>query len=485
MQIYRALRKVGLILIVLFCIPLQSGRSQDGPSLCTEEIYPDLCPVKDMLYESYLWFDGGVPYFRFSNGIANLGPWELFFEPAGPVNMQTGKRPARQRVGCVTIDDDTLTKNITVGNFEYHGESCHEHVHLGKIAKYSIRAYSDLSEPPGNTLAFGEKVGFCLVDGAQYQQDECCGPYIGTRPASSVFSACPPDLGASFHEGISVGWQDTYGYWLDDQWIDISAIQSSGQYWLESVADPDKFIRQASKANDTVRIPVFISYKDLYEPNDSKISVDAMALGGAYSSNLRTCQTVVDNLTIHREYPPNASCNTLVEAGDVDYFKIYLPRQGGPNHSVAIRFSDLSGTAFKDGDLDLELRDSNDGLVLGSYSNDDDEVISLDGQPAGTFYIKVYGRAMTEPVANSNYYYRLELTLPACGDVNGDGQITVADYIVLNCCQNAPDYCNGGNVPCLSNAKLDGDCDVDCDDRDILEQYLFYGGQLPANCSCQ
>jgi len=482
MQICQLLKGGSVTLVLSLLLPLRSGRSQEieGPSLC-QELRPDPCPVKDRLYETYLWSDAGHTYLRLSNAIANVGYGQLYFEPSGPV--QSGKRPVRQRTQCVTVDGDTLYKYYyPAQEFEYHAGQCHGHIHLGKIAMYSIRAYDSLSAPPGVTLASGLKVGFCLVNGNRYQQDACCGPYQGTQPSNNVFLGCPEDINASFNEGISVGWQDEYGYFLADQWINIDSIQSSGRYWLESVVDPDKFIVQASSANDTVRIPVFIVYKDLYEPNDSKGAVDAMPIGGVNSSNLRTCQTIVDNLTIHREFPPEQPCNNLVFGGDVDYFKIYLPRTGGPGHSVAIRFTDLSGTAFKDGNLDMELRDSNDGFVLGSYSPDDSEVISLDGRPAGTYYVKVYGRTMSEPVANSNFYYRLELSLPACGDVNGDGTINTADLIVLNCCY-PPNTCNSRNVPCLTNARLDADCDVDCDDRYILEQYLFYGGQLPTACT--
>jgi len=481
MQIYRLLNGGSVTLVLLLLFPLRSGHTQEGPSLCQEQ-RPDLCPVKDRLYETYLWSNAGHTYLRLTNVLANVGYGQLFFEPSGPV--QNGERPVRQRTDCVTVDDDTLYKYYyPAPKFEFHEGECHDHIHLGKIAKYSIRVYEGLSSPPGITVADGEKVGFCLVDGIPYQQDACCGPYQGTQPSNQVFIGCPQDINASFNEGISVGWQDEYGYFLADQWIDIGTNLSAGRYWLESVVDPDKFIVQASSANDTARIPVFIAYKDLYEPNDSKASVDAMALGGTYSSNLRTCQTTVDNLTIHREFPPGQPCKNVVFEGDVDYFKIYLPRMGGPGHSVAIRFGDSSGTAFKDGNLDLELRNSNDELVLGSYSSDDDEVISLDEQPAGTYYVKVYGRAMTEPVSNSNYYYRLELTLPACGDVNGDGQINSADISVLSSCCGPPTTCDSGNVPCFEKANVNCDSVVDCSDRDYLIDYVFGTGP-PPNCNC-
>ena len=189
MRSYRGLPSGSLMLTILLAIPLSSGQGQviQGPSPCVEDVYPDLCPVKDKLYETYLWYNGGATYLRFTNAIANLGPWELFFDPAGPVDPQTGKRPARQRVGCVKPWGDTLTRHYPAGEFEYHGAECHGHIHLGKIARYSIRAYSGTTEPPGTTLAVGEKVGFCLVDGVPYQEDACCGPVQGAAPQQPVF----------------------------------------------------------------------------------------------------------------------------------------------------------------------------------------------------------------------------------------------------------------------------------------------------------
>lgn len=490
MRAYRSLTSVQLLLLLFLLVPLKSGWGQDGPSLCVDEIWPDLCPVQEKLYETYLWYDGGSTYLRLSNGIANVGAWELYFYPTG--TAQSGKRAARQRVGCVTVDDDTLTKYYTVGEFEYHDASCHDHIHLGELARYSIRSYSGTGSSPGSTLAVGEKVGFCLADSDPYQEDTCCGPVQGTAPENPVFStSCPYDINANFHEGISVGWQDEYRYYVTEQWVNIDSIPSPGPYWLQSVVDPDQFIKQQTRTNDTARIPIFIVHKDLYESNDSKTAVDAMGIGGAASSHLSACRTSVDSLSIHREmYFSGGDCFPYdVEYGDVDYFKIHLTDTAGSADSVWIRFADSSGTAFHDGNLDLELRNSNDSVLVLANSNNNDEAIALNNRLPGTYYLKVYGRQGTlgsiNPYYNSNYYYRLELSLPTpvCGDVNGDGVINSSDVIVLgNCCPS----CNSGNVPCIDQADLDGDCDVDCADRDILIQKVYYSGSFPGNaCSCQ
>ena len=178
------------------------------------------------------------------------------------------------------------------------------------------------------------------------------------------------------------------------------------------------------------------------------------------------------------------SCYGTV-SGDVDYFKIYLSQKGGLNHSVRIRFGDSSGTAFKDGNLDLELRDSNDWFVLGAYSIDDDEEIALNGRPAGTYYVKVYGRVgdPTPNVPNSNFYYKLELSLPepVCGDVDGNGAVNSADVQTLS-----NHVFSGGNPPCLHQANVNSNsCAINSSDVVTLSNYVNLLTPLPPDaCTC-
>jgi len=213
----RLLRALGVLTLGLLSFVPSDGLCQgfDGPSFGFE-ILPDLCPVKSYLYQNYLWIDGGDTYLRITNGIANVGQWELFFEPYGPVDPETGTRPARQRVGLVLEPGDTTITYHSAGEFEYHSAPCHDHIHLGKVAEYVLREYISESEV-GDSLAAGDKVGFCLEDVDQYEEDECCGPVPANSPQSQVFTQCNRYIENYFTEGISKGWADVYRYFLAGQ----------------------------------------------------------------------------------------------------------------------------------------------------------------------------------------------------------------------------------------------------------------------------
>jgi len=250
-------------------------------------------------------------------------------------------------------------------------------------------------------------------------------------------------------------------------------------------------VKQVTRSNDTVRIPIFILFKDQYEPNDTKTLVDAMTVGGPFCSNLSACQSVIDNLSIHREYVDDPPCFGDVYP-DADYFKIYLADVGGDSDKVRITFADMSATELHDGNLAIELRNAADVVLESSDTDNDVEEISLSGYPAGTYYLKVFGRAeFGDPHAahyNTNYYYKLELTLPAppCGDLNGNGQVNSQDVVLLgNYLTGACDR-SGTTPPCVVQGDVDGDCAITCTDLQILQDYVFFGSPFPAAaCTCE
>jgi hypothetical protein len=69
--------------------------------------------------------------------------------------------------------------------------------------------------------------------------------------------------------------------------------------------------------------------------------------------------------------------------GTQDWYEFTMLDAGGPTDEVTITFS------HSQGDLDMGLRDSGGALLEASASSTDNETVSLDGVPAGTYYVQV------------------------------------------------------------------------------------------------
>ncbi len=80
-----------------------------------------------------------------------------------------------------------------------------------------------------------------------------------------------------------------------------------------------------------------------------------------------------------------SEASLTAEAGDADWYRFTTTTEGGVDNRVSINF------AHADGDVDMELYDADGNWLSGSYSATDNESISLEGRPAGTYYVHVYG----------------------------------------------------------------------------------------------
>jgi hypothetical protein len=108
---------------------------------------------------------------------------------------------------------------------------CHGHFHFESYARYR------LLDTDMNEVASGHKQAFCLLD---YE------PWDNT--AGDATYDC------SF-QGISRGWADTYEYYLDCQWVDITEVPP-GDYLLEIVLNGDQILAETDYDNNTALIPV-------------------------------------------------------------------------------------------------------------------------------------------------------------------------------------------------------------------------------------
>ncbi|MDQ3928943.1 MAG: hypothetical protein M3328_07330 [Chloroflexota bacterium] len=182
---------------------------------------------------------------RFTNTVWNAGPGRM--EIWSTINPSTHKGTAYQRV----YDTSGSYTQYAVGTLYYHDAPGHMHYHFDNWGKYQLWTRADYDKwiASGRTQGQAKKVGTkataCILDG-EFVQTRTGTPYPGKYP----FSGCQPNSHNVIKEGISIGWGDTYDYYLFEQWIDLGQEWlSDGDYVLRSVTDPlNKLYESANKA---------------------------------------------------------------------------------------------------------------------------------------------------------------------------------------------------------------------------------------------
>ena len=109
---------------------------------------------------------------------------------------------------------------------------CHRHYHFNGYASY------ELLDAAETTVLYGRKQAFCLEDFE-----------VSSLTAGPAKYTCR-------NQGISVGWADTYGSYLDGQWLDVTGI-APGNYTLRVIINPsDVALWQAGSINPaTMALP--------------------------------------------------------------------------------------------------------------------------------------------------------------------------------------------------------------------------------------
>ena len=130
------------------------------------------------------------------------------------------------------------TADVILGNPADHPDwfvysSCHRHYHLKDFSEYRLRNTSGI-------IVTGHKQAFCLEDVSNYWQG---------YPSHGYTCA---------NQGISVGWGDVYGSYLDCQWLDITGVLP-GKYWIEVIINKSGVIDEGSNVYpDSIDVPVKI-----------------------------------------------------------------------------------------------------------------------------------------------------------------------------------------------------------------------------------
>ncbi len=327
-----------------------------GNAAAQTDLLPDIIVVKDYLFDHFV--QGNE--LRLSNGTANMGPGK-FHLYGGPDNGD-GTQQVIQRI----FKTDGSFTDRPAGNFVFHPQ--HNHIHVESWASYRLREIIQPGNGVGPIVAEGEKTSFCIIDLGVH--DTTVPNY---NPSGEYFSC------GSTIQGLSVGWVDIYSTGLTGQSIDITGVPG-GEYWLESVVDPDNNFLEADETNNATRIMVTIGGgggsidPDAYEPNDSRAETIGRTVGAINSPNLGPVgpETTITDLTIET-------------SGDDDFYRFYMPATGASGDFVRIEFPHSAG------DIDMRLSRDTGGSLDTSQGTSNSEQISLQGYSAGWYVVEVYG----------------------------------------------------------------------------------------------
>ena len=115
--------------------------------------------------------------------------------------------------------------------------ACHGHYHLKGFASYELLNLS------GTAVLAGRKQAFCLEDFTKV---------VATAGAAKYTCG---------NQGISAGWSDVYGSYLDCQWLDVTGI-APGNYRLRVTVNAtpgfSPKLTESDYTNNTVIVPVTI-----------------------------------------------------------------------------------------------------------------------------------------------------------------------------------------------------------------------------------
>ena len=223
---------------------------------CVAPTAAGVCPVPDL----------SVDQARASSSARVV--WQYFTAADCAVVEECIVQPGWRRL----LRFDTFTPNVGTGDFRmgppqdhpelFQYSMCHMHYHFNGYASYT------LLDSAGHTAATGHKQAFCLED------FEASSPTASPNPTYDCNN-----------QGISVGWGDLYGAYLDCQWIDVTDV-APGNYTIRidingGSAAATHLITELSYDNNTANAPVTI-------PVDNP-AVDPLAACSPTIDGVRDC----------------------------------------------------------------------------------------------------------------------------------------------------------------------------------------------------
>jgi len=206
-----------------------------------DELLPDL--RVEQPGEIYIAKGKKAVRLRTSNSVSNVG--------AGPLEIYSGDEDDLCGAGGVRtfqrIFEDTVNtpgyfnrknpaeaesfETVDSGCSRYH--PAHDHWHFDNFARYTL-----VRESNGAIVGKSKKVSFCVIDTGRPH------PGLPGSPGESYYPQDPeggnpqfPTCSATSVDGLSIGWEDTYGAALPGQGINITGLRGK-RFCLVLETDP-------------------------------------------------------------------------------------------------------------------------------------------------------------------------------------------------------------------------------------------------------
>jgi len=221
-----------LVIRVIFIFLLAAVMAVGQPALSQTEVaaatplLPNLTPLPAR--DLRITWEGGQRLLKFTTTSWNAGSGPLELRP-GAIDTGSGKQQLIQRV---YNNDSTYADSTIIAWMEWH--PTHNHFHVSDYAIYTLQPVF----ASGQSARTGAKTTFCIIDTDRVNLK------LPDAPKRAAYTTCGLD-----RQGMSVGWGDSYGYWLAGQSLAIEGLLD-GDYVLKIEIDPKHHLLEAGTTDN-------------------------------------------------------------------------------------------------------------------------------------------------------------------------------------------------------------------------------------------
>jgi Lysyl oxidase len=213
-------------------------------------LLPDLVTLRLSQKDLVLERSGRKLLLRLTNEIGNRGRGPLEIYPSADSSDCDGDgnlandRDTYQRIFLDSNADNVFDREQDLESHDRLLGCERYHWHLLDFSRYKL-----VRERTGRTVVRSNKISFCVVD--TYHRFAS----LPGSPPEMYYPAGSEDCDRDSVDGISVGWADSYGYFLPGQQLTVTGLRR-GRYCLVSTADPHNLLRESDDSNNAHRASI-------------------------------------------------------------------------------------------------------------------------------------------------------------------------------------------------------------------------------------